>query len=145
MFCRAEAAQLRRLNRKSEELGAQTIVIGNGTTDAAAAFQEGLLEGEVRLLTDPDLSSYKAMELERSLFASVRPRTFLQAFKLARQGIHGGKRQGDSLQQGGAFVITPDHQVPYRYFCKAPDDHADSEDILEALRKIENRDWGWKA
>ncbi len=136
---------MRRLNRESKELGAQTIVIGNGTTDAAAAFHEGLLEGEVRLLTDPDLSSYKAMELRRSLFANVQPVTFLQGFKLAREGIHGGKRQGDSLQQGGAFVITPDHQVPYRYFCKTPDDHANAQEILEALRKIENRDWGWKA
>lgn len=145
MFCIAEATQLRWLNRESEELGAQTIVIGNGSTDAAAAFQEGLLEGEVRLLTDPDLSSYKAMELKRSLFTNVQPRTFLLGFKLARQGIRGGKQQGDSLQQGGAFVITPDHQVPYRYFCKTPDDHANVEDILEALRKTENRDWGWKA
>ena len=145
MFCIAEAAQLRWLNRKSRELGAETVVIGNGSTDAAAAFHEGLLEGEVRLLTDPDLSGYKAMELRRSLFASARPRTFLQGFRLSRRGIRGGKRQGDSLQQGGAFVITPDHEVPYRYFSKTPDDHADAEDILEALRRIGNRDWGWKA
>lgn len=145
MFCIEEAAQLRWLNRKSEELGAQTIVIGNGSTDAAAAFQDGLLEGEVRLLTDPDLTSYRAMQLKRSLFASVQPKTFLQGFRLSRRGIRSSKRQGDSLQQGGAFVITPDHRVPYSYFCKTPEDHARPEDILEALREVQGQDWGWQA
>ncbi len=145
MFCIEEAAQLRWLNRKSKELGAQTVVIGNGSPAAAAAFHDGLLEGEVRLLTDPDLTSYKALELKRSLFASFQPRTFLQGFKLSRRGIRGTKVEGDSLQQGGAFVITPDHQVPYIYFCKRPEDHARPEDILEALRKIQGQDWGWRA
>ena len=136
MFCREEAAQLRELNRLSKDLGSSLIIIGNGSPEEAAAFQEDLLEGEVQLLTDPSLTSYKAMQLKRSLFASVKPRTFLRALSLRRKGGRGAHRQGDSIQQGGAFVITPDHRVPYSYFCQVPEDHADPEEILATLRNL---------
>ena len=134
MFCQAEAAQLRELNQAVEERGASMTVIGNGSPDEAAAFQARFLE-DVRILTDPDLTGYKAMELGRSLFSNLQPKTYFRGFSLWRKGL-GGKRQGDSLQQGGAFVITPRHEVPYSYFSKTPDDQAPPAEILTALDSV---------
>ena len=124
-------------------MGAELTIIGNGTPDEAAAFYEGLLEREVRLLTDPDLTSYKAMELKRSLLAVSQPGTYLRGFQMSLLGLRGAKRQGDSLQQGGAFVITPDHEVPFSFFCNRPDEHADSRAILETLDSLQGKSWGW--
>ena len=122
---------------------AELTIIGNGTPEEAAAFYEGLLESEVRLLTDPDLTSYKAMELKRSLFAVSQPRTYLRGFQVSLRGFRGARLQGDSLQQGGAFVITPDHDVPFSFFASRPDDHADSKRILETLDSLQGKSWGW--
>ena len=124
-------------------MGAELTIIGNGTPDEAAAFHEGLLESEVKLLTDPDLTSYKAMELKRSLFAVNQPRTYLRGFQVSLRGFRSARLQGNSLQQGGAFVITPDHDVPFAFFSKRPDEHADSAAILETLRSLKGRKWGW--
>ena len=111
MFCREEAAQLRELNRKSHELGSSLIIIGNGSPDEAAAFQQGLLEGEVRLLTDPSLTSYKAMQLKRSLFASVKPRTFLRALTLRRKG--GRFSANVQSAEAGWVSATPNDPPPW--------------------------------
>ena len=124
-------------------MGAELTIIGNGTPHEAAAFYEDLLAREVRLLTDPNLTSYNAMELKRSLFAVSQPRTYLRGFQVSLRGFRGAKRQGDSLQQGGAFVITPDHDVPFSFFCSRPDEHADSRAILETLGGLEGKSWGW--
>lgn len=118
-------------------------VIGNGSPEQAADFQAEFLQ-DVRLLTDPSLTGYKAMELKRSLFSNLRPKTFLRGFSLRGTGFSGKGRQGDSLQQGGAFVITPSHEVIFSYFSKTPEDHADPEKILESLSGLENRDWSWQ-
>jgi len=134
---------LRELNQDAAELGAALAVIGNGSPEQAADFQADFLEG-VHLLTDPSLTGYKAMELKRSLFSNLQPRTYLRAFSVWRKGLAAKGRQGDSLQQGGAFVITPRHEVVFCYFSKTPEDHADPEEILESLSALENRDWGWQ-
>ena len=134
---------MRDLNTDSQGLGASMTVIGNGTPDEAAAFFEGHLNGVVPLLTDPGLTSYKALQLKRSLYSVSQPRSYLEAFRISRRGFRSGKRQGDSLQQGGAFVITPDHEVPFSFFSRTPDEHADPADILAALRELEGKSWGW--
>ena len=118
-------------------------VIGNGTPDEAAAFFESHLKGEVPLLTDPGLTSHKALQLKRSLYSVSQPRSYLEGFRISRRGFRAGRRQGDSLQQGGAFVITPDHEVPFLFFSRTPDEHADPADILAALRELEGKSWGW--
>ena len=134
---------MRSLNRDSAELGGSLTVIGNGTAEEAAIFFDAQLEREIRLLTDPDLSSYKAMELRRSLYSVSQPKTYFAGFRLGLRGGRGSKRQGDSLQQGGAFVITPDHEVPFSFFSTTPEEQADNEDILEALRSLDGKTWGW--
>ena len=87
--------------------GPELTIIGNGTPDEAAAFHEGLLESEVKLLTDPDLTSYKAMVLKRSLFAVSQPRTYLRGFQVSLRGFRSARLQGDSLQQGEPLSSLP--------------------------------------
>ena len=90
-----------------------------------------------RLLTDPSLDSYQAMELRRSMFAAFRPPKVRSLIRVWKSGIKSGPVMGDGLQHGGTFVITPDSEVVFSYIARTADDHAEPEQILEALHQAQ--------
>ena len=117
------------------DAGVRTVLIGNGTPEEARDYQEQL-GGGCELLVHPQLVGYKAMELKRSLLAVLNPASLLNAFRLQRLGFRSGPQQGDPLQLGGVFVITPGQRVAWSYRSTAPDDFPRIDDLVAAARAV---------
>ena len=62
----------------------------------------------------------------------LAPRSFLKGFRLSRLGFRQGPTQGDALQLGGVFIITPGQRVSWAYRSTGPDDFPRVEDIISA-------------
>ena len=131
-----QVAQLRAFGEKIEGFGASLVLIGNGTVEQACEYKqrESL---PFRLLVDPKLVGYQAMELKRNLLAGFRPRSFFRLARALRAGFRGGPIEGDAYQLGGLFVIARDGEVWYDHVSHEPGDEPPIEDILESLRRIQ--------
>ena len=124
---------MRAVGEEIERLGSELTLIGNGSVEQAIEFQRDH-SLPFRLLSDPSLDSYHAVELRRSMFSAYRPPRLRSLFRVWRSGIKGGAVQGDGLQHGGTFVITPNSEVVFSHIGRRIDDRADPEEILDALR-----------
>ena len=113
-------------------MGAELVVVGNGRPEHARDFQQqhGL---DVPLYVDPDLQAYAAAGLRRDLRSTLNISTVANAVRALRGGHRQSSTQGDPWQQGGAFVITSDGDVLYRYVSQAAGDHPDPREIIAAL------------
>ena len=114
------------------ERGAELVVIGNGTSDFAAAFREDF-QLDVPLLVDPELRAYRAAGLRRGRVELLSPRLPLNALRALAAGQRQTSVQGDPWQLGGVFVIRPGGELAYRYASREAGDHAPVSDILAAL------------
>jgi NAD(P)-dependent dehydrogenase (short-subunit alcohol dehydrogenase family) len=112
--------------------GAELIVVGNGSTDFAAAFREDHAL-DCPLLVDPELVAYRAAGLRRGRVEILSPRLARNAARALRAGFRQSGVQGDPWQLGGVFVIRPESQLTYRYVSREAGDHAPVEEILAAL------------
>ncbi|KAF0248987.1 MAG: hypothetical protein FD167_1615, partial [bacterium] len=81
-------------------LGAEMVIVGNGSPQFATAFKKKL-NLAVPLYVDPSLASYNAAGLKRTKLGTLGPRNFLPALKSLISGNFQGKTQGDPYQQGG--------------------------------------------
>jgi len=129
---------LRAFGEKIEGLGASLVLIGNGTVEQACEYKqrESL---PFRLLVDPKLIGYQAMELKRRVLAGFRPRTFFRLARTWRAGFRGGPVDGDAYQLGGLFVIARNSEVRYAHVSQEPGDEPPIEDILETLGSMVSR------
>eukprot|EP01121_Diplochlamys_sp_Union-15-3_P007560 TRINITY_DN1933_c0_g1_i2.p1 TRINITY_DN1933_c0_g1~~TRINITY_DN1933_c0_g1_i2.p1 ORF type:complete len:101 (-),score=23.66 TRINITY_DN1933_c0_g1_i2:97-399(-) len=96
----------------------------------------GLLEDDkgFALYLDSQLKSYQAFDLRRGIWSTLGPSaSWLKLFKSVKEGTKIGLVQGDTWQQGGTFVISPDHRVLYAYQNEGTGDHANPQDIVAAL------------
>ena len=127
---------MRGFGEKIEGLGASLVLIGNGTVEQACEYKlrESL---PFRLVVDPKLVGYQAMDLKRSLRAGFRPRKFFRLARALRAGFRGGAVEGDADQLGGLFVIARDGEVRYAHVSHEPGDDPPVEDILDSLRRIQ--------
>jgi len=125
---------LRAVGDEIERLGAKLVLIGNGTPEQGTEF-EGRDPLPFRLLVDPDLVGYQALELKRSLLAGFRPRTLLHLVNALRAGYRGGRLEGDAYQLGGVFLIVPGGDVRYARVSRELGDEPPVEDVLESLAK----------
>ena len=112
--------------------GGELIVIGSGTLVQAREFAGNVAKG-LRVLTDPELVSFRAAGLQRSVLRTLSPRSagnVLRAFR-------GGHRQkgvaGDPWQQGGTLVLGPHGVVRYHHVSKVMADHAPVREVLAAV------------
>ena len=112
--------------------GGELIAIGSGSPVQAAEFAADAGQG-MRVLTDPDLVSFRAAGLERSVLGTLSPRSagnVLRAFR-------GGHRQrgiaGDAWQQGGTLVLGPHGVVRYHHVSKVMADHPPAREVLAAV------------
>ena len=115
-------------------LGAELVIVGNGSQEFAADFrQEFELDGP--LLVDPELRAYRAAGLRRGRLELLAPRLPLNALR----ALIGGSRQtgvkGDPWQLGGVFAIRPPGELTYRYVSREAGDHPPVEGILAALEE----------
>ncbi len=124
---------MRAIGTEIEELGGALTLIGNGTPEDARRYaQEEDLP--FRLLVDPQLIGYGAMELRRSILANYSPRVVPRLFRAVREGFRPGKAYGQTDQLGGVFVISPLGDVLYAHASESLGDEPPPERILQALR-----------
>lgn len=132
MFCREQVAQLRDAVEEIRSKGAELAVVGNGSPEQAARFQQEQ-EIDFPLLTDPDLEAYEAAGLRKDLASTFRLGVVKNAFRALKSGQRQGAVQGDPWQQGGAFVITPEDEVLFAYISREGGDHPDPRDLVASL------------
>ncbi len=113
--------------------GAELVVVGSGRPEHAADFRQSE-RLRFPLLVDPELASFEAAGLKRSVLATLGPRAFGHAFRALRSGARQGATRGDPWQLGGALVIRPSGEIAYRYASREAGDHPPVAGILEALR-----------
>ena len=114
------------------ERGAELVVVGNGSSAVARAFQEAE-RLPFALFTDPELGTHRALGLKSGPLTGLRPRVALNALRAARGGFRQGATLGPAWQQGGVFVLGPGDVERYRYLSREAGDHPAIEAILEAL------------
>lgn len=114
--------------------GAELAIVGNGAASFASAFREDLRLGEVPLLVDPELRSYRAAGLRRGRVEALSPRLPANAFRALSRGFRQVGVQGDPWQLGGVFVIRPGGVLLFRHRSAEAGDHPAIEDLLASLR-----------
>jgi peroxiredoxin len=130
-----QVAQLRGDVPKIHALGAELVLLGNGSVEEARGFRDAE-RVEVPLYTDPTLASFKGFELERGLGSTLSPMAAIRAVKATAQGYRQTGVHGDPLQQGGAFVIGRDGALALAHVSKSPGDHARPKALLAALEQL---------
>ena len=109
------------------------VVIGSGAVPYLDDFASGYPD-TIRFLTDPGRRSFRAMSLQRGM-GGVRALGMLASgLRAYRAGHRQAKVQGDPLQQGGVFVITPAGHEIYAQRSQTAGDHADLSEVVGALR-----------
>jgi peroxiredoxin len=118
------------------DLGAGVVFVGPGSVRALGAFaaRMRLEEGPIDLVVSPDLSAYRAADLERSRWSAFGPASVAASIALYVTG-HGATRHdddGDILQQGGVVYVTRDGAVGWRH----ADRHLGDEPDWSALFQV---------
>jgi AhpC/TSA antioxidant enzyme len=132
VFCKQQVAQLRDMEPAIRARGADLVVVGNGSLDAARAFRESEQVG-FTLLTDPSRRTYDAAGLKHGLATVMSPKVLLRGVRAAREGHHQTATQGDPLQQGGAFVIAPGDRDLFAFVSQTAGEHPDLAQVVAAL------------
>ncbi len=123
--------QLHRERHRLDAVGADLVIIGNGSTSFIAGFRERSgYEGII--YTDPERAAYRALGLRRGLRSTFSPGAVKNAFKAYRQGFRQTRTEGDALQQGGVFVVAPSGELFYSYRSRRPGDHPPIDAIVAA-------------
>jgi NAD(P)-dependent dehydrogenase (short-subunit alcohol dehydrogenase family) len=113
-------------------LGAECVVIGNGSAYFAKLFREEYAP-DMQLLIDPELRAYRAAGLKRGRVEMLSPRLPKHIFRAWRNGFRQGSVQGDAWQLGGVFVIQAPGKLTYQYISREAGDHPPVEMIIQAL------------
>ena len=125
--------QLHRERFAIRDLGAELIMIGNGTPNFAKAFLEEF-SITTPIYVDPSLASYRALGMRRGVAATLfSPKVLVHGFRALRSGFRQGLTRGDHFQLGGVLVVKPDDTILYRYLSETAGDHPPTSDILAAL------------
>ncbi|MEM1246367.1 MAG: peroxiredoxin-like family protein [Acidobacteriota bacterium] len=125
---------MRTIGEEIAEAGGSLALIGNGEVEDARRYAE---EEQLpfRLLVDPQLVGYRAMELRQSVLANYSPRVVPRLIQALREGFRQGKAYGVKDQLGGVFVISPLAEVVYAHRSRTVGDEPPPDEILRALRR----------
>lgn len=118
---------------KIRDLGADLVVVGNGTPAQAAGFAEGQ-KVDFLVFTDPTLAAYRNAGFKRSVGSTLGPRSILETLRAVLRGRRpAGRIQGDAFQQGGVLIVLPGGEVAWRFVSASPGDRPKPEEILARL------------
>jgi hypothetical protein len=132
MFCREHVVQLHQQAGRIAGAGAELVVVGSGTPNFIAGFRETSgFDG--RILSDPELHSYRAAGMRRGLWRSLNPLSGAYAVRALARGNLQGRTKGDAAQQGGVLVILPGGRIVYEHHSKVAGDNAPAEEVVAAL------------
>ena len=134
ILCREQVSALARIVPEIRALGAELVVVGSGRPQFARAFREDLAL-DVPILVDPDLVSYRAAGMRRTLGATVSIDLLRNAWRAYRAGHRQGAVQGDPWQQGGVLVLAPGDRDVFTYVSRVGGDHPDEGTVLGAVRR----------
>ena len=114
------------------ELGAELVVIGNGSAEQAGWFVEdtGI---EAPVYTEPSLVLYRELGLRRGLAAVLDPRIFARAWQALRKGFRQNGVKGDATQLGGVFVIRRGGTLLYESRSRFAGDYPPGDEFLRSL------------
>jgi hypothetical protein len=134
MFCREHVVQLHREMDRIHQLGAELVVIGNGTPNFIAGFREHTgYQGP--LYVDPSLASYTAAGMKRALWRIFTPQTLAYGVRALVGGHRQGRTRGDQEQQGGVLVIAPPGRIIHEHQSKVAGDNEPPARIVAALER----------
>jgi len=88
------------------------------------------------ILTDPEKSAYRALGLMHGMGGLKGLSMLGSGVRAWRKGHRQERVQGDPLQQGGVFVITPGAQEVYAHRSQTAGDHADIAEVLQAVQSL---------
>lgn len=112
--------------------GAELVVVGSGSFEQAAWFAKDL-GLDCPVVTDSSRRVFRAFQTRRSFWRVLHPGTLWSAVRAWRRGFRQDSVQGDALQLGGVFVITPGPKLLYAHRSRFAGDHPPVEEVLSAL------------
>ena len=106
---------LHRLEPRLKELinlNIRVIFVGLGSSEGIANFRakNRLTRQDITIVTDPSLKVQDALGLERGLSKVRGPKALINRAKLSLQGFSNQLGDGDTLQQGGAVLLSASGQ-----------------------------------
>jgi peroxiredoxin len=134
LFCRQQITEAAAHLAPIRALGAELVVVGNGTLSEARDFRD---QHQLRmpLFTNPGGQAYAAAGMRRGWRTNLTPVVALCAVRALRQGFRQTFVAGDPLQQGGIVVIGPRGLEQYRYVSTTAGDHPPFADVVAALAR----------
>lgn len=136
-FCRQQVAQLRRKKQHFDQVGAQVVLVGMGTSEESSAF-ELKFDFPFPLISDPKRKLYQAFGLKQiSALELLSPSVALKGILAMTKGHNIGMPIGDVRQLPGVFIINTQGRIIYSYFARDPSDHPDPDTVLQALKSVD--------
>lgn len=136
--CAAHLTQLSpRLNEFLQK-DFRIILIGNGDSQFIDGFKErfALKDQRIHVLTDTSLKLYQLFNLERSWTKTFGFSSFVKTWKLFAKGLSNKEMQGDSIQQGGSFIVDTNYEIQFAHVSSYVGDNADISEMMEVATKI---------
>lgn len=127
---------MRDRNDEIAKLGGRVVAIGTGDQRYAAAFVDEERVPFLVLVDDDAAAATAASVRTLSWFELLHPRTWKATRATSKRGHHVHKPGARVKQVGATFVIGAGGRVRYEHLDADSTDHADVDDILDALRRI---------
>ena len=113
--------------------GGELVLVGSGTPEQARDF--GATVAGVRVLADPSLRAYRALDLKHSRAATLNPGSVIAGARSTLRGHFQGPPQGDPWQQGGLFVVSPGGEILFAQRYKDAGERPRLDKALAALTR----------
>ena len=115
-----------------EALGAKLTLIGNGSVEQAKRFH---LEHapDCDVLTDPSLTTYRALGLRRSTAGTLGPQSVAAGIRSTMKGHVQKSVQGDPWQLGGLYVLAKGGRTIYSQKFRHAGERPEMKTILKVL------------
>jgi hypothetical protein len=129
--------QLHRDRELFAEAGVALVVIGQGTPRHAAAFASDHGLDGLRLLVDPDRSTYAAVGAKMAGVTDLLgPRVALRGLRaVASERVMQGRTVGHPAQLGGVLVVERGGGVAWSHLAGDAGDNPPNSVVLEAARR----------
>jgi peroxiredoxin len=139
--CVGCAQQMTDLAPRLDELaraGVRTVLVGNGSRDQLATFvdRHALGTALVQAVTDPNLEAYRALDLVRSAWATIGPRSLVEVARAMAAGFEHRAPEGDLKQQGGVLLVDQRGVVRLLKRNRSIGDFASASDLVDAALRL---------
>src|SRR5258705_1214338 len=132
IFCRQQIARLSKRLPEIERRGGTLVVVGPAKPEHIKGFRDSTgYQGA--LFVARALRAFRTAGLVHGWASTYHPLSLLKGIGALARGFRQVGRHGDVMQQGGTFVLGPGDRVRYEWRDRYAGDHADLDDVVEAL------------